>query len=267
MKSIYKICILLLALNLANAHATRAEPGIAKVGRDIREKYNSSIVTVKTAMKQTMGGRTGESRSENGGVVVNAEGLTVISLSAIDPSLLLKQMYAGRIPAGTDLSAEVTDIKIVLADQSEVSAEVVIRDPDLDIAVIRPTAKLSTPVTPVDISGNAKPDLLDEVIVAKRLDQKADNALGLSVVHIGAVVKKPRLFYVLGETTPMSGLGSPVFTADGVFLGVIVVRTGVSDDSINRAPLGIVIPAANIRDNVEQAKEAPPTKKTEKPAE
>jgi hypothetical protein len=249
------------------APADLATADTAATGRELATRYDSSIVTVKTVVQQTMGSRKGESRNTTGGLIVDKTGITMISLSAIDPSSLLKQMYAGRLPEGTDLSAEVTDIKIVLGDQTEVDAEVVIRDPDLDIAIIRPKAAFTAAVTPLDISGKVKADLLDQVIVAKRLDQKADNVLGISVAHIGAVVKKPRLFYVIAETTPMANLGSPVFTADGTLLGVIVMRTGASDTGGDRGVMGIVIPTANIRDNVDQAKEVPATKKSDKPAE
>jgi S1-C subfamily serine protease len=255
---------LALALVAPAAHAG-SDP--AATGRDLAARYDSSIVTVKTVVQQTMGARKGESRNTTGGVIVDKTGMTMISLSSIDPSALLKQMYAGRIPEGTDLTAEVTDIKIVLGDQTEVDAEVVLRDPDLDIAIIRPSSAFTATVTPIDISGNAKADILDKVIVAKRLDQKADNALGVAVVQIGAVVKKPRLFYLIGDSTPMANLGSPVFTTGGALLGVMVMRTGASDAGGDRGVLGIVIPAANIRDNVDQAREIPPAKKEEKPAE
>jgi hypothetical protein len=252
---------------LAATAATNADADIGATGKSVTEKVGGSIVAVKTVIKQSVGGRTGETRSTTNGIIVSKDGLTMISLSAIDPSSLLKQMYAGRIPPGTEMSAEVTDIKIVLTDQTELTAEIVLRDPDLDIAVIRPSVPFTATVTPIDIAADAKVDVLDRVIVARRLDQKADNAIGLSVVHIGAVVRKPRLFYVLGENPAMAGLGSPVFTATGQFLGLMVMRTAAADAGADRGVLLVIIPAAYIRDNAEQAKEVPPAKKTDKPAE
>ncbi len=231
---------------------------ISQVGRDVVERHKDSLVTVRTLIRQTVGGRTGESRTETAGTIVDETGLTVISLSAIDPSAIVKQMYAGRLPPGQEVSAEVADIQMVLADQTEVNAEVVIRDSDLDLAVIRPTEKIKGPVRPVDLGGKTKAQLLDEVIVVTRLGQVANRMVGASVVHIGAVVEKPRLFYILGETTQFANLGALVFTATGEFLGMLVVRTGPADVSGGRGSmLGIVIPAASIKENVDQAKEAP----------
>jgi hypothetical protein len=141
---------------------------------------------VKLAIKQSvsMGGRENksESKTETTGTVIDPSGLTVVSLATTDPSSTVKDAYARAIAArGGDMSqfkfdSELNDVKIVLADGTEIPADVVLRDKDLDLAYLRPSDKQAKPLACLDLTKDAKAQVLDEVIVINRLNQAANRA-------------------------------------------------------------------------------------------
>src|ERR1039458_1038254 len=170
---------------------------LAVKGRDIFNKNQQAVVTVQEVLKMTYSGaaRSSENGQEFTGTVVVPSGLTVLALSAADPSEMYQRMMADQ-GSQYKLDVEVTDLKILLADGTELPAEIVLRDKDLDLAFIRPKSKLASPMAAVDFSKAAPVQLLDEVITLNRLNSAAGRAYAASVERITAVVVKPRTFYL-----------------------------------------------------------------------
>jgi hypothetical protein len=258
----------------------------AKSGRAILAKYQQAVVTVKLAIKQSisMGGRDSksESKTETTGTVIDPSGLTVVSLATTDPSSAMKDTYTRAMAArGTDMSqfkfeSELTDVKIVLTDGSEIPAEVVLRDKDLDLAYLRPSDKPAKPLPFVDLAKDAKAQILDEVIVVNRLNQVANRVPAISIGRIEAIVDKPRTFYVLGQSMWGYALGSPVFSLDGKLVGILFLRSaktqtdqssGFMFSNLNVfGMMPIILPASDIVDGAKQALEAKSPAPEEKPA-
>src|ERR1700722_703199 len=283
-------CMLILSIALAVVGGLTASPAraddAAKSGREILAKCQQAVVTVKLAIKQSisMGGRDqkSESKTETTGTVIDPSGLTVVSLATPDPSSAMKDTYARAMAArGADMSqfkfeSELTDVKIVLTDGTEIPAEVVLRDKDLDLAFLRPSDKPAKALPFVDLARDAKAQLLDEVIVVNRLNQVANRAPAVSVGRIEAIVEKPRTFYVLGQAMWGYALGSPVFSLDGKLVGVLFLRIAKapveqSNGFIfsNLSVFGmmpIILPASDIIDGAKQALEAKSPAPEEKPA-
>src|SRR5439155_18021693 len=195
--------------------------------------------------------------------------LTVLALSACDPSEMYKRMYPEY-----KVEAEVTDVKLLLDDGVELSAEIVLRDKDLDLAFIRPKAKQSSAMAAVDLSKAAKADVLDQVITLNRLGRAAGRAYSASVERISAVVQKPRTFYIPDSTMTATGLGSPAFALDGNIVGVMVMRTlsnggGTMNNFRSDNATSIILPAEDVLKAAKQAPEAKgdDEKKEEKKAE
>jgi len=139
---------LIASLFLLNALAatTRADELAAK-GREVFAKYQHAIVTVQTVLKvSAQSGRSNESRRELTGTVLDPSGLTVLALSACDPT----EMYR-RMSEDPKVEIEVSDIKLLLDDGTELPAQVVLRDKDLDLAFVRPTTKPAQPMACVDL--------------------------------------------------------------------------------------------------------------------
>ena len=269
----------------STAFPARADDA-AKSGREILAKCQQAVVTVKLAIKQSvsMSGhdQKSESKTETTGTVIDASGLTVVSLSVTDPSSAMKDTYARMITArGGDISqfkfeSELTDVKIVLTDGTEIPAEVVLRDKDLDLAFLRPSDKPAKPLPFVDLAQDAKAQILDEVIVVNRLSQVANRVPAISIGRIEAVVDKPRTFYVLGQSMWGYALGSPVFSLNGKLVGILFLRSakaqtdqasGFMFSNLNVfGMMPIILPASDIVDGAKQALAAKSPAPEEKPA-
>ena len=245
---------------------------IADKGREIFNKNQHAVVTVEIILKQTVSqsGQTSgprESKQSATGTVVDGSGLTVLALSACDPS----DMYQ-RVQPRYKIETEVSDVKILLTDGTELPAEIVLRDKDLDLAFVRPKTKPATPMSAVDLTQSAPAQVLDELITLNRLNKAASRAYAAGLEHVAAVVQKPRTFYVPESNTSASSLGSPAFQPNGKIVGVLVLRAISSDSggnyNYNQNVTTIILPADDILKAAKQAPEAKPeSKEAEKKSE
>lgn len=271
MKKLFRLALGLVLLPLT---VGAQGPDPAEAGRAVLKKYQDAIVTVKLVVNVRMSfsgqNQKHESKSETVGTMIDASGLTVISLSAIDPSGTFNQLMGQRMRRGGqnmefDIESEVSDVKLVLADGTELPAIVVLRDKDLDLAYIKPTEKPTAALPHVDPAGDVTPRVLDVVITLHRLGKVANRVATVSLERINALVDRPRPFYVLGAGQGSSGVGSPVFTLDGQLLGLVLIRTVAPEGEANLSAmfsgpgsiglLPIIVPTADIREGASQAKE------------
>jgi S1-C subfamily serine protease len=255
--------VLCFALVLALAGLTRPirADELAEKGRDIFKKYQHAVVTVQVVLKISYSGgpKPSENRQEITGTVVDALGLTVLALSACDPSEMYQRMMAEQ-GSQYKLETEVTDLKLLLDDGTELPAEIVLRDKDLDLAFIRPKTKPASPMAAVDLTKSAPVQLLDQVITLNRLNSAAGRAYAASVERVSAVIQKPRTFYIPDSSMTSTTLGSPAFALDGNLVGVMVMRAVTSKGSGGRNyrdnMTTIILPAEDILKAAKQAPEA-----------
>jgi Trypsin-like peptidase domain len=247
--------ILLTSLGLVSLTAGE----LAQKGREIFNKQQRAVVTVHVVLKVSSGsGGSRESQQDITGTVIDPSGLTVLALSACDPTEMTR-----RLTPDYNIESEVTDVKI-LVDDAELPAEIVLRDKDLDLAYVRPKTKPATPMASVDLgkSGTALP--LDEVIALNRLNKAASRAYAASAGNVAAVIQKPRTFYI-PDGMSSAAFGAPVFLLDGKILGIFVRRAvgggGSSRDNIT----SIILPAEDILKGAKQASE--PKSDSEKSSE
>ncbi len=235
----------------------------AEKGRKILADNSAAVVTLSIVLNQKVSfqgssSQNRETKTESTGTVISAEGLTIMSLSETDPSSIVETMMAGS-GQNIQMETEVRDLKILLEDGTEVPAEVILRDKDLDMAFIRPVTKQDKPFTFVDVTNSGAPQILDEVIALNRMGQVGGREYSASVERIETVVKRPRTLYIPGNDPTMTGLGSPVFTLDGKFVGVVLVRvvSGASGGSVfggsRENVLSVIVPASDIADGASQA--------------
>src|SRR5687768_17525049 len=168
--------------------------------REIFKKHQTSVITIELVIKSKIGfgggGDARESRQEVTGTVIDPSGLTAVSLSSTDPTGMFQSFMGGF--GGDDeeslklkMESEVSDVKLLTHDGSELPAEIVLRDKDLDLAFLRPKTKPATPLPALDLSSNAKVDVLDQVIAINRLGKVAGRAYAASIERIHAVVQRP----------------------------------------------------------------------------
>jgi S1-C subfamily serine protease len=249
---------------------------LSEKGRDVFSKNRRSVVTVQIVVKSKfsmagMGGQANETRQDVTGTLIDSSGLTVLSLAATDPAQMMQNVFAGMSDDDSKyrLETELSDVKILLEDGTEVPAEVVLRDKDLDLAFIRPKVKLTAQVSALDLNKSGKVDILDQVIALNRLGNAAGRAYAASVERIAAVVERPRLFYVPETTFTTTTLGAPAFTLDGKLVGLFVMRSlkgrsGAGMGVMGMQPgniTGIILPADAI---LKAAKQVPTAQGTGK---
>lgn len=252
---------LALALALAGTSAPVRADELSEKGRAIFNQHQHAVVTVQVVIKVTAPGaaRSSENRQDLTGTVVDPSGLTVLALSACDPTEMYQRMMSDEA-AKYKVDIEVTDLKILLDDGTEIPCEIVLRDKDMDLAFIRPKTKSASPMAAVDMAKAAPAQVLDQVITLNRLNSAAGRAYAASVERISAVIQKPRTFYIPDSAMTATTLGSPAFALDGNVVGVFVMRAISSKSGGGRNyrdnMTTIILPAEDVLKAAKQAPEA-----------
>jgi len=260
--------LLLLATTLTFLAAICHADELADKGRDIFKKNQHAVVTVQVVLKVTGGGRGGgpsENKEDLTGTVIDPSGLTVLALSAVDPV----ELYRHISDDYNKIDTQINDVKILLEDGTEMPAEIVLRDKDLDLAFVRPKTKPSTPMAAVDLSKSSPVDVMEPMVALNRLNRAAGRAYSASIERICAVIQKPRTFYIPDANQTSSTLGSPAFALNGNVVGIFVRRAVNAGEgagrNLNEYVTLIVIPAEDILKGAKQAPEAKGD--TDKPAD
>jgi len=183
--------------------------------------------------------------------VLDASGLTVLSLSTLQPDDLMSRQLSARVSADTrvDVTTEPSEIKMHLADGREVPAKLVLRDQDLDLAFIRPAQAPATPMTCVD-APSVKASILDLLFVIQRTSEATGWSTAAAFGTVQLVIDKPQTYYQVSmPTVGGGGLGSPIFDPAGRFVGVILLRNSGGRGSSSSG----ILPADEIRDIAKQA--------------
>jgi len=190
-----------------------------------------------------------ENKMEALGTVIDPEGLLVASLSQIDPS----RNFSGRVVRGVKMEATSTlkEVKVTLADGTEIPAVVVMKDTDLDLAFLRIKldSKEARGVTlkAVDLKLSGTGNIMDRTVTITRMDEVLNRVAAVNTGEINMITKKPRVFLRAG-----GGVGGcPTFLLDGKLLGITTARLVK-----NRNPVGVILPATDILEIAEQAKAA-----------
>lgn len=202
------------------------------------------VVDVVLEAKVSYEGRTEreQHKASVNATFIDPSGLAVTALSEVDPS-----GFEDFTDESDELnySVDVAGLKLRLEDGTEMAADIVGRDPELDLAFIRPKQVPSTPVRFVDLSKSQSPRILDEIVVVSRLGKAGSESLSASVERIQSVVTKPRTFFVIYN---FCNRGCPVLTFDGKAVGITVRRSVKSEGSGHESfsdyeELDIVMPA------------------------
>lgn len=252
---------LTLAGLLAGAPAPSRADEIADSGRDIFNKHQHAVVTVEVVQKMSytapgQSSQANESKADITGTVVDPSGLVVLALSACDPAEYYRRTMGDRYDR-YNFETEVSEIKILQEDGSELPAEIVLRDKDLDLAFIRPKTKPASPMAAIDLNKSAPAQMFDQVITLNRLGRASGRTYAASVERICAVIQKPRTFYIPDASPTSTGLGSPAFSLNGNVIGIVVLRTVNASGENTRENLSapIILPAADVLKGAAQAPE------------
>jgi hypothetical protein len=271
MKYALQLCV--LALALCSMAGLRAADAWDKA-RVVAEKTSACAVRVRVVseLKMDMRGQNveREQKSEIDGTVIDPCGLTLVSATALNPSSLLSRMMRGM-----KVEMNVKETTLILADGTEVAAEVVLKDTELDMAFIRPKEGGKTYAAVSLKPHTTPPQPLDDVFVVGRLGKNANRTPFIDAGKIRSCVKGPRPYYICSREVSDTS-GCVVYTIDGEPLGVVLVQKAPSEDG-GQAGMGIMMggggdlaivrPVEDIIDAAKQALEAKPATETKPAAE
>ena len=265
----YMLAGLAVAALLAGPADVRAQE-VRSSAREVVKKWQDAVVNVRVVLKtrMSMAGREMQSTDDSidtVGTVIDSSGLTVLSLGSLNPGAMMSKIMGasgGGSENKLEITSEPTDLKIRLPDGRELPAKIVLRDADLDLAFIRPTTPPSSPFVALNLEDSAKPALLDQVLVLSRLGRVGGWTSAASTNEIGAIIEKPRTFFVLSGAP--GGMGTPAFTTAGKVIGLLTVRQvdpgrssmfsmmGGGAEALGLLP--VILPAADVLEIARQAK-------------
>lgn len=275
--------ILISSILLATP-ALAANGELKAAAQKLSEAHKDSIVWLsviaKTSMttdgdapaqiKAALQGQDKETKSEATGTVVDASGLIVTSLAAIDKGSVVdgKTVNTPMGPIKLRSTTEIKEVKIIMPDGTEIPGDLVMKDADLGLGFVkvRSDSKEAQGVTfhSIDLNDSAPGAMLDDCIGLGRLDENLNREPSIITSEISGITTKPRTFYrVMTDAT-----GCPIFLSTGKLLGISVMRQPRGDidgGAMQMSP--VVLPAADVAKVAEQAKNAKPVAPAEKKEE
>jgi len=253
----YAILAIIVAIILVQAATSLAD--VRDTAREVVASHEDAVVTIEvvTEQKFSYGGRQNEReiKNETLGMVIDEKGTVVTALSSVDQNILFQKMNAGQ--EDDSFSSRIKDLKYLMPDNTEVQATVVLRDVELDVAVLRPVEMAEEPFTYFDISSNAEPVLLEEVFGLGRLGKIGRREIIAMTGEVQSIVERPRPFYVTDAEVVSGGSGSPVFNESGNLIGMVVLRVLPGGTETAQAQdelfLQIILPTVDVKEVVDQA--------------
>ncbi|MEE8526437.1 MAG: serine protease [Thermoanaerobaculia bacterium] len=211
-----------------------------------------ALVTVKFVLNVKMQGMSAdrEIESEIACLLIDAEGLILCSNTELGGYVGLMSRMAGG--GGFNVSATPKEIKVVVGDATEgLSATLLVRDSDRDLAWLRLAEELEEPLPFLDLSRSAELEVGDAFYRLRRMDKFFGRAPMVEEGIIAAVTDKPRKLLV-PSSPAAAGSGLPVFTADGRVVGVTVVQMPSLEDAATatQGGMGFLGAAAQMQDMV-----------------
>ncbi|MEO5957765.1 MAG: S1C family serine protease [Opitutaceae bacterium] len=248
-----------ISLPLRGAPATEAAAGRALVKRYVDTIVGIELVVTLRVKMQGQERPPQEQRIEINGTVISPSGLTVTSLAAVDPQVAFSQP-GSRVEL---LGADFKEVKLRLADGTEIPARFVLKDSDLDLAFMAPdTAENPTArdFNHVKLAESAEAALLENFYYVARAPKVLQRIPLVRSAEVIGIIEKPRKLYLLSDQS----LGTPMFDAQGRVLGI-----SVQNFAGGRAAGMVVMPSADIAEMAKQAaaaQAAPPPAPTPAPA-
>ncbi|MEK9772419.1 MAG: trypsin-like peptidase domain-containing protein [Opitutae bacterium] len=243
-----------LALVCSGLAIAETAPSTVSIWRNLLHEKSDCVtwVSVTVRIEVSAGGRSfppSEKKLEALGTVLAEDGLVVLSLNKVDPTdIILSRM---RTPG--DINVNYTEVLILRPDGTEIEADFLLKDADLDLAFIRPHKKdtsssnsLSFQSVHFDSANPPKIQALDEVVSLGKLGRNLYRKSTLQRGWVNAVIEKPRDYYVVENVTP----GTPVFNHSGQWIGITAFRKE------GGKPSGVItVPAKDVMEIAEQVRE------------
>jgi hypothetical protein len=214
-----------------------------------------------------------ESKMETTGTIVDPSGLTVVSLSKMDPSGMLTKVLSSMASGGGEeggasgesqpmsVGCKFSDVKLRLADGTEVPAKLIMKEPDLDLAFIMPEKTgEGRKFNYINLADSGTVVVLDDLFTLGRFGKALNFQPAIGKMYVAGVVAKPRLSYAVNDA---GDLGVPAFTAAGKLVGICTLKPDVEGGTMAMIMKGIeasrggrqsiILPAIDVQNAAKQA--------------
>lgn len=250
-----------LAAALAIAPAMIHAEGRDTFREFVKEK-GDAVIAIELVMnvKVSRGSQQSDSerKSEIIGFVIDEQGLLVTSLSQIDPGAFYSR-FSGDEDSYVTRNKKIT---YLMPDNREIEATVVLRDPDLDLAFLKPMDAVEKPFVHISLDHSGDAQILDDVYTMSRMGRIARREIAAMSGEIQAIVQRPRKFYIPHSEITTAKTGAPVFLEDGRIIGMNGMyifpggsrSLGTSDEPV----LFVIRPTADIAEVAAQARDIAP---------
>lgn len=274
MKTRIRIFTITLVALLAFHPFAHAEDGSQAAARKLLAEKGDAVVWLSAVAKisMTAAGSSDspmnipdrERKVESLATVIDASGLLVTAMSQMDPSREMegREFNTAKGPVKFDVSVTLKEVKLVLQDGTEIPAEQVMKDADLDLAFFRVKmdSKEAKDVTlkALDLNDSVKVKLSDDAITLSRTEEILNRVPAVTRGQVTSITEKPRIFV----RATSAQMGCPTFNLEGKLVGI-----GVSRFMRGKSTVLIVLPAADVQEIAQQAAKAKPLAAAESKAE
>jgi len=254
----------LLTLCLPLLGWTQATPEMGNAYKQVLEKVQSNIVTVRAVIKVDVKAQdeseSNESKFTMQGVVLTSDGLVMAS-GVLLSSESFKQLIGAEDDESVTFTITPQSFKVIFGSETkEYEAKLVATDSQLGIAFLKITNLEGRAVTPIAFS-NEELAVGKELLSVSRLPKGFDYAPYFVSGRIIGEVSKPRKAFLIEGN--VRSLGLPVYSLKGEAVGVVVLlRHGIGEEEVDfgfRSNFGddsraaFVLPTATLRPLIEQA--------------
>ena len=255
----------LIGLMALNSYSALAEDASQAAARKLLAEKSDSVVWLSAVMKisMTAAGSSDspmnipdrERKVEGLATIIDSTGLLVTAMSQVDPSREMegREFNTAKGPVKFDVSVTLKEVKVVLQDGTEIPAEQVMRDADLDLAFFRVKAdsKEAKDVTfkALNLNENGEVKVTEDAITLSRTEEILNRVPAVIRGQVTSITEKPRTFV----RATGAQLGCPTFNLEGKLVGL-----GVSRYMKGRSSVLIVLPAGDVQEIAAQAIKAKP---------
>ena len=203
-----------------------AQTNTTKVWRNLLKQNSDCVTWVSFTMRieVSANGRSmppQEQKVEALGTVIARDGLTVLSLSTVDPR---SKIFARLRSNSASVQVNYTEVFILKPDGTEIPAKMLLKDADLDLAFVLPiNSSDNSKNFPIFCEQSSSPiqlNVLDEVVSIGKLGKNLYRQSTLRKGWVNALIEKPRKYFVIENISP----GTPVFDKKGSWVGVAVYK-------------------------------------------
>ncbi len=193
------------------------------------KRYENGIVRVEYFKNVTANSEIGnyvKKKQYRIGLVVRSSGIIMVSNDVYPLSLDILSAQGGSF-----FSAPPTDFKVTLPNGKSYPAEFLGKDDQAEVAFLKAQLPPDSTLDSVTFSFGKEAHMGEKIYLLELLSKKYDFAPLFTPTHVNAVIRKPRLKYIVDHVTPSLSAGGLVIDSSGNAIGITLKPPAAFDFS------------------------------------